>query len=70
MPKTHLDRMGWVLDSIFRINEIRQYLFQKVQAARDLIYQVGHGVAGARVNGLLKLTSSVPTVVREVPIRG
>ena len=68
MPKTHLDRTGWLLDANFRIGSIRQYLRRKVQAARDLVYQVGHAVAGARVDGLLKLTSSVPTMVCEVPL--
>ena len=66
MPKTHLDRMGWILDSSFRISGIRQFLHKKVQAARDLIYRLGHPVAGAAVNRILKLTSSVPTVVCEV----
>ena len=63
MPKTHVDRMGWIPDSNFRINHARRYLWEKVQAARDLIYRLGHAVAGARVDGLLKSTSSVPTVV-------
>ena len=63
MPKTHLDRMGWIPDSNFRTNNIREYLCEKVQGARDLIYRLGHAVAGTRVDGLLKLTSSVPTVV-------
>lgn len=62
MPKTHLDRMGWILDSIFRTDKVRQYLSEKVQAARDLIYRLGHSVAGTRVNGLLKPTSSVATI--------
>ena len=68
MPKTHLDRMGWLLDANFRTESIRQYLRRKVQAARDLVYQVGHAVAGARVDGLLKSTSSVPTMVCEVSL--
>ena len=68
MPKTHLDRMGWILDSTFRISGIRQCLYKKVQAARDLVYRTGHAVAGAGVNGLLKLTSSVPTIVCEIPL--
>jgi hypothetical protein len=66
MPKTHLDRTGWILDSNFRVSGIRRYLLKKVQLARNLVYQLGHAVAGAGVNGLLKLTSSVPTIVREV----
>lgn len=70
MPKTHLDRMGWIQDSNFRINQVRQYLHAKVQAARDFIYRLGHPVAGARVDGLLKSTSSVPTIVSKLPLHG
>ena len=66
MPKTHADRMGWISDSNFRTNHIREYLWGKVRAARDLIYRLGHVVAGARVDGLLKSTSSIPTVVSEI----
>ena len=66
MPKTHLDRMGWILDSMFRTSGMRQCLHKKVQAARNLVYRLGHAVAGAGVNGLLKLTSSVPTIVSGV----
>lgn len=67
MPKTHLDRVGQIPDSKFRVaaNGIRQYLRQKVQVARDWVYQVGHAVAGAHVNALLKATSSVPTFVSQ-----
>ena len=67
MPKTHLDRMGWISDFNFRISGLRQYLCEKVQVARDFIYRLGHAVAGTRVNNLLKSTSSVPTVVSGVP---
>ena len=70
MPKTRVDRMGQIPDANFRVaNGIRQYLCGKVQAARDLVYQVGHAVAGARVDALLKVTSSVPTIVSKVPPR-
>ena len=69
MPKTHLDRMGWILDSNFRTNGLREYLREKVQVAQDVVYRLGHAVAGARVDSLLKSTSSVPTVVSEVPLR-
>ena len=59
--------MGQIPDSKFRsANGIRQYLREKVRAARDLVYHVGHAVAGACVNGLLKATSSVPTIVSQV----
>ena len=66
MPKTHFDRMGWIPDSNFRIGNIRGYLVEKVQAARNFVYQLGHAVTGVRVNGLLKSTSSVPTLVSGV----
>ena len=68
MPKVHLDRTGWIHDSTFRLNNARQYLHAKVQAARSFIYQLGHAVAGTRVNSLLKLTSSVPTIVSKLPL--
>jgi len=68
MPKTHLDRMGWISDSRFRISEIRCYFYEKVQAARDFIYRAGNAVAGVRVNDLLKSTSSVPTIVSDIPL--
>jgi hypothetical protein len=60
--------MGWILDSSFRISEVRKYLRKKVQSARDLVYRVGHAVAGSGVDGLLKVTSSVPTIVRDVSL--
>jgi len=61
--------MGQIPDSNFRtMGGIRQYLHEKVQAARSLVYRVGHAVAGARVDGLLKVTSSVPTIVSKVPL--
>jgi len=63
MQKAYLDRMGWIPDASFRIKEVRRYLHEKVQAARDLIYRVGRAVASTHVNNLLKLTSSVPTLV-------
>jgi hypothetical protein len=63
MPKKHLDRTGWILDSHFRTSEIRRYFVDKVLVARDFIYRLGYAVASANVNGLLKATSSVPTIV-------
>ena len=66
MPKTHLDRMGYVSDSNFRLSGIQWYLHKKVQAAWDLIYQFGKAIASTGVNSLLKLTSSVPTIVCEL----
>ena len=67
MPKTNLDRMGQIPDSCYRLHEIRQYLHSKVQDARNFIYQAGHAVTGARIDSLLKLTSSVPVIVSNFP---
>ena len=63
MPKTYLNQMAWILDSAFRISRIWQRFHKKVEAALDLVYRLGHAVAGAAINGLLELTSSVPTLV-------
>jgi hypothetical protein len=58
--------MGWILDSVFRISGVRQYLHGKVQVAHNLVYQLGHAVAGTRVDDLLKSTSSVLTIVSSI----
>ena len=63
MPKTKLDRMGQHWDFEFRMREVRQYLLGKVQQARNIIYKLGQAVSGTGVDGVLKSTSSVPTVV-------
>jgi len=63
MPKAKLDRMGQRWDIDFRVKSVRKYLMDKVQQARRIIYQLGQAVAGAGVDGMLKETSSVPTIV-------
>jgi len=63
MPKTKLDRMGSFWDIGFRLKEVLQYLSDKVRQARRIIYKSGQAVAGTGVDGVLKSTSSVPTVV-------
>lgn len=55
--------MGNRWDANFRVKEVRQYLSDKVQQARRIIYELGHAVAGTGVDGILKSTSSVPVVV-------
>ena len=55
--------MGHHWDISFRVRDVRRYLSDKVQQARKIIYELGHAVAGTGVNGVLKSTSSVPTVV-------
>lgn len=62
-PKTKLDRMGCRWDVDFRLKSIRRYLIDKVQQARRIVYGLGQAVAGAGVDGVLKETSSVPTIV-------
>jgi hypothetical protein len=54
-------------DNKFRLKNVRTYLFDYVQIARDAIYRLGAAIAGAAVNRLLKTTSSVPTLVRQNP---
>ena len=55
--------MGQFWDIGFRTREVWLYLLEKVQQARRVIYKLGQAVAGAGVDGILKATSSVPTVV-------
>lgn len=49
-----------------RIN-IRHYLTAKVKSARTYIYQFGRSIGSKFVEDLLKETSSVPTIVYELP---
>lgn len=70
MPKTKLDQMGHYWDISFRLKEVRRYLSDKVQHARRIIYKLGQAVAGTGVDGMLKATSSVPTVVSTLSLRG
>ena len=59
--------MGRYWDIDFRTKEVRRYLSDKVQQARRIIYKLGQAVAGMGVDGVLKSTSSVPTVVSALP---
>ena len=63
MPKTKLDQMGRHWDFNFRLKKARRYLLAMVQQARGFIYKLGQSVAGSGVDGVLKETSSVPTIV-------
>ena len=63
MPKSKLDQTGTKCDSNFRLKNVRTYLFDYVQIARNAIYNSAAAIAGAVVNRLLKATSSVPTLV-------
>ncbi|KAK7688185.1 hypothetical protein QCA50_008555 [Cerrena zonata] len=62
-PKTKLHLMGQVNDLAFRIGSgARKYLARSVKRAREYIYTLGSGIASTAVDGLLKETSSVPTL--------
>jgi hypothetical protein len=63
VPKTKLDQTGTKHDSNFRLKNVRTYLFDYVQIARNAIYKSAAAIAGTVVNRLLKSTSSVPTLV-------
>ena len=54
-------------DSKFQLKNVRTYLFDYVQIARNAIYKLGAAIAGEAVNRLLKTTSSVPTMVSQDP---
>src|ERR1700678_1154139 len=67
IPKSKLDQTGTKRDSKFRLQNNRTYLFDRVLIARNAIYGSAAATAGAVVNRLLKATSSVPTLVSQVP---
>lgn len=61
-----MDLMGQVRDLAQRISHARNILYDVVQTARRVIYQLANPINGTAVDQLLKPTSSVPTVVRRV----
>jgi len=68
VPKSKLDQTGTKRDSNFRLKNARTYLLDKVRTARDAIYRLGMAISGAVVDRLLKVTSSVPTVVSPISL--
>jgi len=46
-----------------RVSKVRQYLGDKITAARDAIYKLGLPIKGAAAERLLKEFSLVPTFV-------
>jgi hypothetical protein len=70
VPKSKLDQTGTKRDSNFRLKNVRTYLFDYVQIARNAIYNSAAAIAGTVVNRLLKPTSSVPTLVSKDIIYG
>jgi hypothetical protein len=67
IPKAKFDETGMKGDTKFRLKNVRTYLFDYVQIARNAIYKLGAAIAGEAVNRLLKPTSSVPTIVSQYP---
>ncbi|KAJ4493206.1 hypothetical protein C8R41DRAFT_764823 [Lentinula lateritia] len=61
-PKTLLDQMGTRRDLKLRMKKLRNFLVDKVTTAREYIYRKGYGIRSVYVEGLLKATSSVPTM--------
>ncbi len=62
-----LMQTGTKRDSKFRLQNACTYLFNNVQIAQNAIYKSAAAVTGAVVNRLLKVTSSVPTLVSQDP---
>ncbi|KAJ3816794.1 hypothetical protein F5880DRAFT_1618922 [Lentinula raphanica] len=60
IPKSKLDQLG--ADLRFRVSQTRTFLINKVNQARRLIYSAGAAICGSHVQGLLKESSSVPTL--------
>ena len=67
VPKSQLDQTGTKCDSRFRIRNNHTYLFDRVLIAWNAIYKSAAAITSAAVNHLLKVTSSIPTLVCQVP---
>ena len=59
--------MGLRRDMANRVKQVRVYLAEQVESARNYIYNLGRPITGTNVQNLLKETSGVPTVVSFVP---
>ena len=64
IPKEKLNQTGLRRDSKFRAKHPRRFLIGYVQRARQWIYEKAKSITSTAVEGLLKSTSSVPTMVR------
>ncbi|KAJ3765444.1 hypothetical protein FB446DRAFT_831487 [Lentinula raphanica] len=62
LGNSSLKQMGTRRDLAIRKNTARTFLIGRVKKARDYIYRKGYGIRSARVEELLKATSSVPTM--------
>ena len=55
------------VETIFRLQNDRTYLLDRVLITRNAIYDSAAAIASAAINRLLKATSSVPTLVSQIP---
>jgi hypothetical protein len=65
--KSVLDKLGLARDGAVRTRH-REFMMDKVVLARRIIYDLGHSITGVHVEGLLKDTSAVPTVVSDITL--
>ena len=63
VPKSKLDKLGLVHDMTIRVKQFRQYMTNKVEAARRAIYDFAKPITGVDVERYLKEFSGVPTKV-------
>ena len=63
IPKASFYRVGLCADMLARVARVRQYLVDKISAARDGIYKLGAPIKGALPERHLKEYSLVPTFV-------
>jgi hypothetical protein len=63
MPKGLFSSLGLVKDMKSRLTNLRVYAMVKVVKARELIYQGGNTVDGAKVEDALREGSWVPILV-------
>ena len=64
--KEKLDKMGQKRDISFRLLNPRRFLVDIVEKARSFIYEKAYGIGSKLVNDMLKPSSSVPTMVRQL----
>lgn len=55
--------MGLKRDIAIRVHQVRQFMVERVTAARNFIYRHGAPIKGKNVEDLLKDFSGVPTQV-------
>ena len=67
VTRSKLDRLGTHRDSSVRLSKFREFMADKVDAARRAIYDLAKSIHSTVVEDLLKSFSGVPTVVSSQP---